>query len=372
MRGRYSMPIRPGTELQERPLWHVFIAHCAADSDFAKRLFRSLSKKYRVFLASQTLTPGDVWVSAIPASQRASLLTAVLISSKTDSSYYEREEIAAAIALSRQKEPITRVVPIYLSDEIPGDTPYGLRQIHAIRGTSVKLVAKKIGRLIKLIEKPEPKAKPLSIIQKTEPKARPLGIQVETPPLPVAQDGENVDGLESVRLDKGAGKALMKRLGEEVDLWRKKREKNRGSMALLLIDVDKLTGINKTFGGQLGDRVLQTIVSILSSYAADYGRCGDDTFYTLYFDCSTQYVARRAEDICACIAAYSWDRFATELHVTCSIGIAELDWSQPSLDWPVRAALGMKLAKQKGGNQVVAGPLFVPSSISRDLEDHYS
>src|SRR5262249_22026609 len=110
----------------------------------------------------------------------------------------------------------------------------------------------------------------------------------------------------------------------------------------------------------------------LAENAGEYGRCGDDTFYVLYRDHTLQTATRLAEDACVRIASYSWNLLATDLHVTCSIGVADLDWSLPTHDWPIRAALGMKLAKQHGGNQVAIGPVYVPSSISRNLSDHYS
>ncbi|HJZ82724.1 MAG TPA: toll/interleukin-1 receptor domain-containing protein, partial [Pyrinomonadaceae bacterium] len=105
--------------------WHYFIAHAEHDRAAAEELFDLLSPGAKVFLDSKRLLLGDNWDQKIARAQRESLISVVLVSNCTDSAYYEREEIAAAIELARQNEQRHRVVPLFL--DAPSEIPYGLR-----------------------------------------------------------------------------------------------------------------------------------------------------------------------------------------------------------------------------------------------------
>lgn len=115
-------------------MWDFFIAHAAADNNTAMELYDILSPNARVFLDSRCLLPGDDWDHALLQAQRKLRITIVMVSSKTEKAYYQREEIAAAIDLARRNNKQHRVVPIYLDgwpiDESP--IPYGLRLKHGI------------------------------------------------------------------------------------------------------------------------------------------------------------------------------------------------------------------------------------------------
>ena len=106
--------------------WDLFLSHAGQDGSLAKQLFDLLHSKLRVFLDSERLGPGDKWDVSIPAAQRASLVTVVLVSSRTADAYYQGEEIARAIAMERSDPNAHRVVPVYV--EILGEdaSPYGL------------------------------------------------------------------------------------------------------------------------------------------------------------------------------------------------------------------------------------------------------
>src|SRR5262249_33257464 len=95
--------------------WDFFIAHAGGDIEPAEALYEHLNGPVaRVFLDKKNLLLGDNWDAKIAQAQRASLITLVLISGKTDRAYYEREEIAAAIALARENENRHRVIPVFL------------------------------------------------------------------------------------------------------------------------------------------------------------------------------------------------------------------------------------------------------------------
>lgn len=115
--------------------YDFFIAHASADSVAAKRLYDLLIVDHSVFLDAESLLPGDAWDDELPRAQRASRVTIVLISSKSEPAYYERDEIHTAIALNRKPDSRHRIVPVYLDLDDPDsrdDILYGLRRIHGI------------------------------------------------------------------------------------------------------------------------------------------------------------------------------------------------------------------------------------------------
>jgi hypothetical protein len=87
-----------------------------------------------VFLDDENLLPGDDFDKVLAAAQRSSLISVVIVSPNTESAYYQREEIAAALQMAREDPRTHRVVPIYLNGKrIPsGAIPYGLRLKHSL------------------------------------------------------------------------------------------------------------------------------------------------------------------------------------------------------------------------------------------------
>jgi formylglycine-generating enzyme required for sulfatase activity len=114
--------------------WDFFLAHAGPDLKIADDLFGLLAPHARVFLDSRCLMLGDDWDRTLSAAQRAASITVVLISDHTDAAYYEREEIAAAIAMARQVSTKHRIIPVYLDANAQNvnSTPYGLRLKHGI------------------------------------------------------------------------------------------------------------------------------------------------------------------------------------------------------------------------------------------------
>jgi hypothetical protein len=139
------------TNAMSEETWDIFIAHSSADLIRAEDLFNVLSSHCRVFLASKSLKLGDDWDVKLPEAQRSSQVTVVLVSSRTDTAFYQREEIAHAIELSRRGEHL--VVPVYL-EGTPSDlnVPYGLRVKHGIslpdRSNNMSIVAEQLTELV--------------------------------------------------------------------------------------------------------------------------------------------------------------------------------------------------------------------------------
>ena len=113
--------------------WDFFIAHASSDKGTAEALYQHLQQNARVFMDSQSLRLGDDWDIELREAQQKSLVTVVLISANAEAAYYQREEIAAAIALART-DTGHRVVPVYLDEKaaLSDSVPYGLRLKHGI------------------------------------------------------------------------------------------------------------------------------------------------------------------------------------------------------------------------------------------------
>jgi hypothetical protein len=119
---------------QRKYEWDFFLAHAGADLPDATTLYHKLTPPAAVFLDEVCLVPGDDWPEVLPAAQRSSLISVILVSPNSDQGYYDKEEIAAAIQMARDDPRTHRVVPVYFkAKEIPNDKiPYGLRPKHSL------------------------------------------------------------------------------------------------------------------------------------------------------------------------------------------------------------------------------------------------
>lgn len=135
--------------------WDFFIAHAGSDTDTATALYELLEPRCRPFLDRRNLLLGDDWDRALAKAQRQSEITVVLVSSRTEDAYYQREEIAAAIALARETPGQHRVVPIYLDSSAAASesVPYGLRLKNGLTLSSTVDIEKVSDLLLDLLSK---------------------------------------------------------------------------------------------------------------------------------------------------------------------------------------------------------------------------
>ena len=119
---------------QSNPIydWDFFLAHAGDDLPVAQSLYLTLDPPAKVFLDAVSMLPGDDWDATLPEAQRSSLISVILVSSNTNTAYYQREEIVAAIDMAREDPRTHRVVPVYLNKQIPRDIPYGLKLKHSL------------------------------------------------------------------------------------------------------------------------------------------------------------------------------------------------------------------------------------------------
>ena len=136
----------------EEYTWDIFLAHAGVDAPAAEELYGLLEQHCKVFLDTRCLLLGDDWDNELALAQRKSLVTVVLVSSRTEQAYYQREEIAAAIDMARKDKDKHRVVPVFLGNR--GDeiiVPYGLRLKHGLFLPKVNGLSVIAERLVNLL-----------------------------------------------------------------------------------------------------------------------------------------------------------------------------------------------------------------------------
>jgi hypothetical protein len=135
-------------------IWDFFIAYAHSDARAAEELYGLLAEHAKTYLDARSLRLGDDWDLALRDAQLRSRVTLVLVSDHGDSAFYQREEIAAAIARARDHPSGHRVVPIYL-DGTPKPTsehvPYGLRIKHGLALSATVTYSDIADRLLELV-----------------------------------------------------------------------------------------------------------------------------------------------------------------------------------------------------------------------------
>lgn len=139
--------------------WDFFLAHAGPDQQSAEKLYDLLDGRFRVFLASRKLMPGDSWPQALAEAQRRAAVTVVLISENTPEAWYQEEEILQGIDLVRKVAH--RLVPVYLGGRPKQQEaiPYGLWQLHscdALGDEGLQEVAQTLARLPQLSHRADP------------------------------------------------------------------------------------------------------------------------------------------------------------------------------------------------------------------------
>ena len=108
-----------------------FLAHASRDKPRVRELYRALTAAgVSVFLDEEDVLPGDTWDTVIPAAQRQTRATLVVVSPNYEHAYYLRDEVHTAIRWAREGDDY-RVIPIYLGG-VPDPMPYGLTLRHGL------------------------------------------------------------------------------------------------------------------------------------------------------------------------------------------------------------------------------------------------
>lgn len=163
---------------------------------------------------------------------------------------------------------------------------------------------------------------------------------------------------ELIRTDELTG--LHNRRGLAQHLAERRRTGSFKGLGLVLVDCDRFKQVNDDHGHLVGDRVLQSIASILRSVASDGDiacRLGGDEFCLLIAADSREAVMGFADFIVSTTRGLlQVPRHAEpgEVPLACSVSIGaclidgERDWT----DWYAQADMALYRAKRLGGNRV--------------------
>jgi diguanylate cyclase (GGDEF)-like protein len=323
--------------------YEVFIAHAGGDRHFAEKLYYALSARHEVFLDSKSLLPGDRWDEVIPIAQRQARASLVIVSTKTDNAYFEREEIASAIDLSRQPDNNHRVVPIYLNCEIvPNGVPYGLRILHGIHWNRRRAIEPLVAQLESLLRRRPTRPIRLGHLSRREQEA-----------------------LEEKR-------RALRRTKKQLARLITKAATHRASFSLIFADIDGFEQINRKHGQATADRVIEHLGAAFSAVLRDHYH---DRIYGDQFLACVQHgdrqAGRIADELRERVSSYPWHTIDPKLYVKMSLGVSEHKDDEPTDNWLIRAMLGAQHAKSLGGDRVCFGPFDLPLGVG-EPEDHLS
>lgn len=127
-----------------------------------------------------------------------------------------------------------------------------------------------------------------------------------------------------------------------------------------IIDVDRLSQVNRSFGLQVGDQVLKAVTKTVISCLRPYdflGRWGDDQFYAILADTHAEHLASLANQCRGQVAGSALDLGAHCVQMSISLGTSLLVPNDTLSTWLGRAERNLREAKSEGGNRVITDPM---------------
>ncbi|KXI27061.1 GGDEF domain-containing protein [Paraglaciecola hydrolytica] len=135
-----------------------------------------------------------------------------------------------------------------------------------------------------------------------------------------------------------------------LELMSYKRAHRDNTSTLILIDLDQFKEINDNYGHNVGDQILVTFASLVKQKLRNNEslyRLGGEEFVITVADKTSDKASILAEEIRELVDMFL---FTNSIHLTISIGIAESQANETSLEWLGRADAAMYKAKGAGRN----------------------
>jgi diguanylate cyclase (GGDEF)-like protein/PAS domain S-box-containing protein len=137
----------------------------------------------------------------------------------------------------------------------------------------------------------------------------------------------------------------------------KRVRRNKQSLSILMLDIDKFKEVNDTYGHEIGDMTLQQVAAVLKSNLREVdiiGRIGGEEFAVLLPHTSLDEAAVLAERIRKAITNAVFETSSTVISVTVCVGVATYVSEMSSIDDLLRNAdVALYGAKHGGRNRVM-------------------
>ncbi|NIB44338.1 diguanylate cyclase [Pseudomaricurvus alkylphenolicus] len=136
-----------------------------------------------------------------------------------------------------------------------------------------------------------------------------------------------------------------------------RHQRSGQALSLLILDVDHFKVVNDNHGHPAGNQVLVSLVKTIKAELRDQDwlfRVGGEEFYVLLPDTDMTKSLNLAERLRQQVKTNPVDIGESCLHITASIGAAQLQSNEPTDDWVHRADLALYKAKSQGRDRVMA------------------
>lgn len=148
---------------------------------------------------------------------------------------------------------------------------------------------------------------------------------------------------------------LLQRLSAEIA--RTRRQEQRRSVTVCLIDLDEFKRINDNLGHAVGDTVLETVAARMQAVLREsdcVGRFGGEEFLVILPDTDLRGGLTMAERIRGTLADARVDEMPADWKVTATLGVAEIRAGERLEDALARADTALYEGKRAGRDRVVA------------------
>ncbi len=132
------------------------------------------------------------------------------------------------------------------------------------------------------------------------------------------------------------------------------RAKNETRTSVMMLDIDFFKGINDEYGHATGDVTLKHFVEILNENIKDknavLGRWGGEEFVIVCYDTPIEKAGELAEELRKKVAEAEFEKAG---HITCSIGVTEIEAEDEMNKAFERMDSALYKAKSEGRNRVI-------------------
>jgi diguanylate cyclase (GGDEF)-like protein/putative nucleotidyltransferase with HDIG domain len=130
--------------------------------------------------------------------------------------------------------------------------------------------------------------------------------------------------------------------------------RTRGSISVVVLDMDRLKEINDTYGHEAGDRALRAIGAVLKSTVRQNDLCArfaGDEFVVVLWDCSPENEARRMQELQAAVGAHPFEpRPGVRVPLSISAGPARFPVDGSTFE-ELLAAADARMYRDKAGRR---------------------